>query len=57
MLDIVHATGGWPLAVHLAVEVSRRGGPLDRAELIEHLLSPDAILFDYLAEDVLDEPQ
>ncbi len=32
---------------------SRRGGPLDRAELIEHLLSPDAILFDYLAEDVL----
>jgi ATP/maltotriose-dependent transcriptional regulator MalT/DNA-binding SARP family transcriptional activator len=53
VLDIVHATGGWPLAVHLAVEVSRRGGPLDRAELIEHLLSPDAILFDYLAEDVL----
>ena len=39
--------------MHLAVEVSRRGGPLDRAELIEHLLSPDAILFDYLAEDVL----
>jgi ATP/maltotriose-dependent transcriptional regulator MalT len=53
VLDIVHATGGWPLAVHLAVEVSRRGGPLDRAELIEHLLSPNAILFDYLAEDVL----
>ncbi len=53
VLDIVHATGGWPLAVHLAVEVSRRGAPLDRAELIEHLLSPDAILFDYLAEDVL----
>ena len=53
VLDIVHATGGWPLAVHLAVEVSRRGGPLDRGALIEHLLSPDAILFDYLAEDVL----
>ena len=51
--DIVAATGGWPLAVHLAVEVSRRGGPLDRETLIEHLLSPDAILFDYLAEDVL----
>ena len=53
VLDIVHATGGWPLAVHLAVEVSRRGGPLDRAQLIEHLLSPNAVLFDYLAEDVL----
>ena len=53
VLDIVQATGGWPLAVHLAVEVSRRGGPLDRVELIEHLLKPNAILFDYLAEDVL----
>ena len=53
VLDIVVATGGWPLAVHLAVETSRRGGPLDRGALIEHLLSPDAILFDYLAEEVL----
>ena len=53
VLDIVQATGGWPLAVHLAVEVSKRGGPLDRVELIEHLLKPNAILFDYLAEDVL----
>ena len=53
VLDIVNATGGWPLAVHLAVEAARRGEPLDRETLIEHLLSPDAILFDYLAEDVL----
>ena len=53
MLDIMAATGGWPLAVHLAVETSRRGGPLDRGALIEHLLSPDAILFDFLAEEVL----
>jgi DNA-binding SARP family transcriptional activator/ATP/maltotriose-dependent transcriptional regulator MalT len=53
VLDVVHATGGWPLAVHLAVEVSRRGAPLDRGALIEHLLTPDAVLFDYLAEDVL----
>ena len=53
VLDIMAATGGWPLAVHLAVEASRRGGPLDRGALIEHLLSPDAILFDFLAEEVL----
>ena len=53
VLDILKATGGWPLAVHLAVEASRRGGPLDRGALIENLLSPDAILFDYLAEEVL----
>jgi DNA-binding SARP family transcriptional activator/ATP/maltotriose-dependent transcriptional regulator MalT len=53
VLDIVRATGGWPLAVHLAVEASRRGGPLDQGALIERLLSPDAILFDYLAEEVL----
>ena len=52
VLDIVNATGGWPLAVHLAVEAARRGEPLDRETLIEHLLSPDAILFEYLAEDV-----
>jgi DNA-binding SARP family transcriptional activator len=55
VLDIISATGGWPLAVHLAIEASRRGRPLDRGELIEHLLAPDAVLFDYLAEDVLAE--
>jgi ATP/maltotriose-dependent transcriptional regulator MalT/DNA-binding SARP family transcriptional activator len=60
VVDIINATGGWPLAVHLAIETSRRGGPLDRAALIEHLLTPDAVLFDYLAEDVianLSEPE
>jgi ATP/maltotriose-dependent transcriptional regulator MalT/DNA-binding SARP family transcriptional activator len=51
--EIVSATGGWPLAVHLAVEAMRRTGPLDRATLVDHLLEPHAVLFEYLAEDVL----
>lgn len=51
--DIVTATGGWPLAVHLAAEATRRGEPLDHTQLVEHLLAPNAVLFDYLAEDVL----
>jgi ATP/maltotriose-dependent transcriptional regulator MalT/DNA-binding SARP family transcriptional activator len=51
--DIVTATGGWPLAVHLAAEAARRGEPLDQTQLVEHLLAPNTVLFDYLAEDVL----
>lgn len=53
VVEVVSATGGWPLAVHLAVEAARRGAPLDRAELVEQLLRPDSVLFDYLADEVL----
>ena len=49
---IAAATGGWPLAVQLAAEI-RRGGPLDRATIVDRLLDPDAVLFEYLAEEVL----
>ena len=51
--EIVRATGGWPLAVQLAAEALRRAGPIDRATLVDRLLAPDAVLFDYLAEEVL----
>ena len=53
LVEIVRATGGWPLAVHLAVEATRRTGPLDRSALVDHLLAPNTVLFDYLAEDVV----
>ena len=46
-------TGGWPLAVQLAAEVLRRGGPIDHSALVDRLLAPDAVLFEYLAEEVL----
>lgn len=52
--DIMGATGGWPLAVHLASEIVRRTGSIDRAALVDHLLAPNAVLLDYLAEDVLE---
>ena len=51
--EIVRATGGWPLAVRLAVEAIHRGGPLDRAAVVDRLLAPDATLFEYLADEVL----
>jgi len=53
LVEIVRVTGGWPLAVHLAAEVSRRTGPIDGAALVHRLLAPNAVLLDYLAEDVL----
>ncbi len=54
MADIVRVTGGWPLAVQLAAEALRRAGPIDRPALVDRMLRPDAVLFDYLAEEVLD---
>jgi DNA-binding SARP family transcriptional activator/Tfp pilus assembly protein PilF len=51
--EIVRATGGWPLAVRLAVEAIHRGGPLDRTAVVDRLLAPDATLFEYLADEVL----
>ncbi len=51
--EIVRSTGGWPLAVRLAVEAINRGGPLDRAAVLDRLLAPDATLFEYLADEVL----
>ncbi len=51
--EIVRATGGWPLAVQLAADVLRRTGPTGRSELIDRLLAPDAVLFEYLADEVL----
>ena len=53
ILEIVRATGGWPLAVQLAAQAVRRSGPLDRGALVDVLLAPDAVLFDYLAEEIL----
>lgn len=50
---IIEATHGWPLAVQLATDLSRRSGAaLDLTALVDRLLSPDAVLFDYLASDV-----
>ncbi len=51
--EIVRTTGGWPLAVRLAAEAIHRGGPLDRAALVERLLAQDSALFEYLADEVL----
>ena len=51
--EIIDATGGWPLAVHLATEIVKRSGSIPRAELVDRLLAPDAVLFEYLAEDVV----
>lgn len=51
--EIANATGGWPLAVRLAADLHQRGGPLDARPLVERLLARDAILFEYLAEEVL----
>ena len=51
--EIVRATGGWPLAVRLAAELLGRTGPIDRRSLLDRLLAPDALLFEYLAEEVL----
>ena len=51
--EIVRATGGWPLAVRLAAEAIHRGGPLDRAALVDRLLAQDSALFEYLADEVL----
>lgn len=50
---IIDATGGWPLAVHLATALVRRDGSLDREQVVERLLAPDAVLFDYLAEEIV----
>jgi DNA-binding SARP family transcriptional activator/ATP/maltotriose-dependent transcriptional regulator MalT len=50
---IAAATGGWPLAVRLAAEVGRRGGPLDHAAIVDRLLDPEGVLFEFLAEEVL----
>ena len=51
--EIARMTGGWPLAVQLAAEVLRRVGPIDHSALVDRLLAPDAVLFEYLAEEVL----
>lgn len=51
--EIAAATGGWPLAVRLAADIRRRGGPLDHRAIVDRLLDPDAVLFEYLAEEVL----
>ena len=51
--EIARMTGGWPLAVQLAAEALRRGGPIDHSALVDRLLAPDAVLFEYLAEEVL----
>ena len=51
VIDIVQATGGWPLAV--AVEVSKRGGLLHPVELIEHLLNRTPSCSTTSREDVL----
>ncbi len=51
--EIAAATGGWPLAVRLAADVLQRGGPVEHRELVARLLAPDAVLFEYLAEEVL----
>ncbi|MET0461315.1 MAG: tetratricopeptide repeat protein, partial [Ilumatobacteraceae bacterium] len=53
VLEIVRATGGWPLAVQLAAQAVRRTGPIDGRALVDVLLAPDAVLFDYLAEEIL----
>jgi ATP/maltotriose-dependent transcriptional regulator MalT/DNA-binding SARP family transcriptional activator len=50
--EIIAATGGWPIAVRLAAEALRRDGPIDREELIDRLLTPTEVLYDYLAEEV-----
>ena len=39
--------------MRLAVEAIHRGGPLDRAAVVDRLLAPDATLFEYLADEVL----
>jgi len=51
--ELLEASGGWPLAVRLAAETVRRGGPVDRAAILDRLLAPDALLHAYLAEEVL----
>ena len=51
--QIAAATGGWPLAVRLAADVLQRGGPLEQRQLVARLVAPDAVLFEYLAEEVL----
>lgn len=53
LAEIVTATGGWPLAVHLASEALRHDASLARGQLVDRLLAPDAVLFDYLAHDVV----
>ncbi|MBA3289655.1 MAG: tetratricopeptide repeat protein, partial [Acidimicrobiia bacterium] len=53
VVEIARATGGWPLAIQLATDAVRRSGPLDRAALVDRLLAPDAVLFEYLAEEAL----
>ncbi|MET0326435.1 MAG: tetratricopeptide repeat protein, partial [Ilumatobacteraceae bacterium] len=53
ILEIIRATGGWPLAVQLAAQAVRRSGPIDPHGLVDVLLAPDAVLFDYLAEEIL----
>ena len=47
------ATGGWPLAVHLAVEPCAAGTARPRRARSSTCSLPTPILFDYLAEDVL----
>ena len=47
--------GGWPLAVQLAAGGGPPGGPVHHDELIERVLAPDAVLVEYLAEEVLAE--
>lgn len=51
--DVIASTGGWPLAVHLATALVRRDGSLERDQILERLLAPDAVLFDYLAEEIV----
>lgn len=50
---IAAATGGWPLAVRLAAEVGRRGGPLDHNAIVDRLLDREGVLFEFLAEEVM----
>jgi len=52
--DLHEATGGWPVAVRLAVDALRNASPLDRKRIVAGVRSADGPLFDHLAREVFD---
>lgn len=56
LLGLVRATKGWPVVVRFAAEVLARGDSFDTvADLADHLLDDSRALFEYLAEELLDQ--
>ncbi|MDQ4033227.1 MAG: hypothetical protein M3332_13585, partial [Actinomycetota bacterium] len=47
-------TGGWPAAVHSAVEMLQRAGPHQRLAAVDRLCRPGERFHGYLAEEVVD---